>query len=191
MGDEALLWKHLINVDCCVYLHCFNIIEKLQKLYGRTSLLPPLPPSQALKTLTFAMKFFLWDHLYVDNMFLKFQVRNMYLEKDIWTLKSTSMCFWKGEFYYWQLWHPLKDWIVLFFQWFFLKFLEFLLIIWTPNFKFQKINQKKGMWEKLTLSPKNIHQKIVKLSISMTHVGRFWNRFWCKSCDFQICTKCC
>jgi hypothetical protein len=41
------------------------------------------------------------------------------------------------------------------------------------KFQVQKIHKKKDIRKKVTLSPKNIHKKIVKLSLSMTHVGRF------------------
>jgi len=46
------------------------------------------------------------------------------------------------------------------------------------KFQVQKIHQKKDISKKVTMSPRNIHQKIVKLSLSMTHVGRFQIAFF-------------
>ena len=57
----------------------------------KISLLPTLTPSQGLKKISFLIKFFSWDHKYVDYMCEKFQVqkthtkigmRNVYLPRN-------------------------------------------------------------------------------------------------------------
>jgi len=52
------------------------------------SLPPTLTPSLGLKNWFFSMNFFPQDHLYVHNIYKKFQSQIIYTKKDIWILPT-------------------------------------------------------------------------------------------------------
>ena len=87
---------------------------------SKISLLPTLQPSQGLKTLFFAMKFYSRSHIYVDNMCTKFQVQKIHPQKDTSNLptcilklaivlyKNTMVdfeYFFVGESFELDIWH--------------------------------------------------------------------------------------
>jgi len=92
---KFLSWDHLYVDNMCSKFQVQKIYQKKDiwnlptwVVLRQFSILLTLTPSQGLKIWYFALKFFSWDHLYVENMSSKFQVHKIYPKKDISNLST-------------------------------------------------------------------------------------------------------
>jgi len=81
-GWTSQQYECILHGDCTVQSGTAHL-RIFQVTWKEISLLPTLTPSQGLKNWYFIMKFFPQDHLYVNDIRVKFQGQKIYTRKVI------------------------------------------------------------------------------------------------------------